>query len=98
MDEFHLFESAIKEFGPLVALIAYYIWRDFLTAKQNVLREARMGERINQLEDFQRGELSDTLKTVTKVMADFTVAVKSRPCLLEQNLDFDDDAPRNKRR
>lgn len=87
-----IFISVLKEFGPFVALVAYYVWRDFLTAKQAVLREGRMTDRIQALEDYQRGELAKMAgeairqqAATTSALEQFVETVKTRPCLLHEH-------------
>ena len=87
----------VKEFGPLIALIFYYIWRDFVTSKQNVLREVRLVDRVTQLEDFQRGELTSALREVTKTMSEFVAQVDKHPCLLTREVNMDVDQPIKRR-
>lgn len=81
--------SILKEFGPVVGLIAYYVWRDFVNAKLSALREARLAERLTFLEDYIRGELVQTIRQATlqssqvvTALEEFVDAAKTRPCLV----------------
>lgn len=55
--------QAIKEFGPQIGLICFFIWRDFN-------REKSMGARLLRLEEYQRGELENMIRTTQKVIQD----------------------------
>lgn len=57
--------DAGKEYGPVAALIAVYVWRD-------IVREDKMGKRLTQLEGAIQGELKDLLEKCLKVIEDNT--------------------------
>jgi hypothetical protein len=50
--------EAIKNFGPLLALIVFFIWRDYR-------REDKLAQRIESLEQYQRETLVDLLRKTT---------------------------------
>ena len=76
----------MKLFGPTVAAIAFFIWRD---AK----RESRMANRMDQTEDYVRQTLTGMLAETTKAVSDqaesnreLCAALDRRPCLAQERL------------
>ena len=62
----------LKNFGPLLVAIVFFIWRDYR-------REDRLSGRIEQLEDEQREVILPLVKESTAVIAKNTE-------VMEQNL------------
>ena len=56
------FVSLIREFGPWVAAVVFFIWRDFK-------REERLLGRIIILEDQQRGVILPLVEKTATVIA-----------------------------
>ena len=50
-----------KEFGPLIGVILFFIWRDWK-------REEDLVERVRKLENFQQTTLVELNKTSTQVI------------------------------
>lgn len=68
--------SVIEKYGPVVAVVAYFLVRDQAREKRDKSREDRMGRRINTLEDFQSGKLMEMLEKNVKALDDVAVAIK----------------------
>jgi hypothetical protein len=75
----------IKEVGPFICLIFFFIWRDYR-------REIDLSLRIRALEDYQTKELVDLAKSTieaingnTQVMTGLVAALRARPCLMGEN-------------
>ena len=73
--------TLVKEFGPLVAILLFFIWRDYV-------REQRMTDRIRKIEDYQRDKLeslvtatSNLIKENIEVKKDLIETMDLRPCL-----------------
>ena len=84
-----LLVEVLKLYGPFAALVVYYVWRDFITAKASALREERLLSRLNQIEDFQRKEMSDMVYAMNDALKENTLAnmrlseaIESKPCLM----------------
>lgn len=57
------FIAVMKEYGPFVALIGFFVWRDYK-------REQSLGKVIMELQEFQRNTLLTLIqKTTEAVMA-----------------------------
>lgn len=73
--------ALVKQFGPIVAIFVFFIWRDYR-------REESMTTRIQAVEDYIRGRLENLVVESTKVIKDNTETRKDlietldlRPCL-----------------
>lgn len=54
-------QSMIRELGPLMGVILFFIWRDWK-------REARLSARIEKLEDYQKETLAHLIEKGTVVL------------------------------
>lgn len=68
--------SVLKQYGPLVVVVAFLLW-------QGWVRETRMGKRIVKLEDEQRNVLMPILERCADVIAQNTLMMER----LEKALD-----------
>jgi hypothetical protein len=66
----------VKQYGPLVLMMAFLLW-------QGWMRECRLGNRINKLEDEQRKVLLPLVRKCTKVITRNTLIMRR----LERALD-----------
>ena len=56
------FVDLMKDFGPLVGIVLFFIWRDWR-------REENLVERVKDLETFNTEVLTDMVKTNAAVIA-----------------------------
>lgn len=61
--------NILKDFGPLLGVILFFIWRDWK-------REEGLTERIQALEKYQQETLIKLVKTNTEVIASNTQQLK----------------------
>jgi hypothetical protein len=54
--------AVLKDFGPLVGTILFFIWRDWR-------REENLVERVKQLEDFNTEVLTQMVKEMSGIIA-----------------------------
>jgi hypothetical protein len=66
----------LRQYGPLVLVVGFFLW-------QNWLRELRMSNRINKLEDEQRKVLLPMVERCTDVISQNTAMMER----LEKALD-----------
>jgi len=59
----------LKDFGPVLGVILFFIWRDWK-------REDRMVERITALEEFQSEQLIQLITKTNEVVAHNTEQLK----------------------
>ena len=64
------FLPLLKDFGPLVGIILFFIWRDWR-------REENLVERVQKLEEFNTKILSNLVKEQAAVIATNTEVIKS---------------------
>jgi hypothetical protein len=65
--------TAAKEFGPIVLLFAFFVWRDWK-------REERMAKRL----DMQWEQLANLHRRGNEVLRDLCDVLRSRPCLADE--------------
>jgi len=58
----HEYITVLKEFGPVLGIILFFIWRDWK-------REDRLVNRLESLEQFQRDKLMAVIENTTEVVA-----------------------------
>jgi len=78
------FVELTKSVGPIIALLMFFIWRDFR-------REQTMTKRIQDVEDYQKNRLEQLVVESSRIMGEVAEANKSlatalenRPCLRER--------------
>lgn len=87
--------TAVTSLGGMAGIIGYFINRDKEQTKRErekedkrvvteLEREKRLADRINLLEDFQRDQILKLTERTLTVIAEFSQAVSTRPCLLNQ--------------
>lgn len=59
----------LKDFGPLIGVIIFFIWRDWK-------REENLVERVTKLEDFNTEVLTNIVKEQAQVIATNTEVIK----------------------
>lgn len=64
------FMDLLKDFGPLVGIVIFFIWRDWR-------REENLVERVQKLEDFNTEVLSNMVKEQAAVIATNTEVIKA---------------------
>lgn len=75
MDILHV----LREFGPLIGVVVFFIWRDWK-------RESSLSDRIVALEEQQRDVLLQTIKETTSVVERNTVVMEQNTRVMEQNV------------
>ena len=68
-------------YGPVIAVIAFYIWRDWRRENQQGVREEKLVVRLNKLEDYQRNKLEGLVVANTETQRALTQALNLRPCI-----------------
>lgn len=73
--------QAIKEFGPQIGILCFFIWRDYN-------REKSMNTRLIKLEDYQKTKLESLIVTTQAAILDnmhhfknLTDVLITRPCI-----------------
>jgi hypothetical protein len=61
--------SLLKDFGPLIGIVLFFIWRDWK-------REEGLVERVRKLEDFNTEVLTNIVRESTAVIATNTAQLK----------------------
>ena len=64
-----MWTELISNFGPWIGVILFFIWRDWK-------REDRLNQRVERLEDYQKGILVDLIEKSTTVLAQNTECLK----------------------
>ena len=59
----------LRELGPLIGVITFFIWRDWK-------REARLSKRIEKLEDYQRETLTHLVEKGTAALVQSSEVIK----------------------
>jgi hypothetical protein len=77
MDMFIDVISLLKQYGPLVLVIAFFLW-------QGWVREGRMTKRIEKLEDEQRNVLMPLVERCADVIAQNTMMMERLEKALEK--------------
>lgn len=60
----------LKDFGPLIGIVLFFIWRDWR-------REENLVERVEKLEDFNTEVLTNLVKEQAGVIATNTEVIKA---------------------
>jgi len=68
----------LKQYGPLVLVVAFLLW-------QGWVRECRMGKRIVRLEDQQRNVLMPLVARCADVIAQNTLMMERLERVLDRN-------------
>ena len=74
-----LFLTVLQEAGPVVALIGFFVWKDYK-------REAMLNARLAQSEEYQRDIVAKLLERVVCALEHNNSSLdllKERPCMLE---------------
>jgi hypothetical protein len=66
----------LQNFGPLAAILAYFLWRDHRREEQDLIEKARLETRITEIEDYQRNTLERTLRENTEVVKRVVEAIE----------------------
>ena len=78
--DFATITAFAKEFGPWVVLCGFLVW-------QSYRRELRMAKRLDHVEDQIREQLVRVIEKNSSIMGQVLAALRSRPCLLEEDRD-----------
>lgn len=62
--------ALIKQFGPMLVAVVFFIWRDWK-------REDRLMKRIDKLEDEQRNVILPLVTQCTKVISENTTVMEA---------------------
>ncbi len=90
-----------KIFGVPVALLAFFVWRDYKRSKRDEEIQDQLATKLQANEDFQKNELlalavenkgvveqnTAAIKNQTETLKDFSQAFKKRPCMVEDGDD-----------
>ena len=79
MDDFTDLMWLVKQFGPLLIAVIFFLWRDYR-------REDRLATRIETLEDEQREVLLPLVKKCSTVITQNTVVMQRLERALERPL------------
>ena len=71
------FIDILKDFGPLVGIVLFFIWRDWK-------REENLVERVTKLEDFNTEVLTNIVKETTSVIATNTEQLRIMNALMSR--------------
>ena len=71
------FMNLLKDFGPLVGIILFFIWRDWK-------REENLVDRVSKLEDFNTDVLTNIVKDTTSVIATNTEQLRIMNALMSR--------------
>ena len=80
-------QAVIRELGPLMGVILFFIWRDWK-------RETRLSTRVEKLEDYQKETLVHLVEKGTTVLVQNSEMMKwvgrviERLCIRCPNVDF----------
>lgn len=94
----HWLEIA-KVFGLPVALLIFFIWRDYMRSKRDEKTQTELAAKLQATEDFQRNELQNlavenkevivkntmAIEQQTETMKGFSKALLKRPCMAEDD-------------
>ena len=72
-----VFLETVKTAGPIVALIGFFIWRDYV-------RERNLSNKIQNLEDYVKGKLLNALTETTTAIAYNTKVMEDAARLIQQ--------------
>lgn len=62
-------QSMIRDFGPLMGVVLFFIWRDWK-------REARLSERVEKLEDYQKETITHLVEKGTAALAQSSEVIR----------------------
>lgn len=93
------FIEIAKVFGLPVALLVFFIWRDYMRSKRDEKTQDAMTARLQAAEDFQKNELQNlavenrdvvvkntaAIEQHTETMKGFSRALLRRPCMAEED-------------
>ena len=71
------FIDILKDFGPLVGIVLFFIWRDWK-------REENLVDRVTKLEDFNTEVLTNIVKETTSVIATNTEQLRIMNALMSR--------------
>ena len=71
----------LKDFGPLVGVVIFFIWRDWK-------REENLVERVQKLEDFNTEVLANIVKEQAGIIATNTEVIKANTAQLRSMADL----------
>jgi len=69
------FVALMKDFGPLVGIVLFFIWRDWR-------REENLVDRVEKLEEFNTTVLTNMVKETTAVIATNTEQIRAITVLM----------------
>lgn len=75
--------SLVSNYGPLAAIVAWFLYRDKDRDKQNLERERRMADRLDAVEDDNRKLVASALKELTETFKTLYNELLKRPCFYE---------------
>jgi hypothetical protein len=61
--------AILKEFGPFVGIIAFFVWRDWR-------REEKLYDRVEKLETYQKDMLENLVEKSTSALAQSSECIK----------------------
>lgn len=70
------FINLLKDFGPLVGVVIFFIWRDWK-------REENLVDRVQKLEDFNTEVLSNMVRDQAAVIATNTEVIRANTLQLK---------------
>jgi len=93
------FIEIAKVFGLPVALLVFFIWRDYMRSKSDEKIRIDLASKLQATEDFQKNQLTAlavenkevvvkntmAIEQQTETMKGFSKALLKRPCMAEEN-------------
>jgi len=90
-----------KVFGLPVALLVFFVWRDYMRSKRDEITQAELSAKLQATEDFQKNELqtlavenrdvvvknTSAIEQQTETMKSFSKALLKRPCMVKDEDD-----------
>lgn len=70
----------LKDFGPVIGIILFFIWRDWK-------REEGLVERVQKLEDFNTKVLTDMVKEQSRTIATCTSVIAANTEVIKTNME-----------
>jgi hypothetical protein len=89
--ELKMFLTLIGQYGLPIALVVYFVWRDYVREQRAVMKEAELISHIQSLEAEMRQLLIEMVNKTTglimtnhEIMKDFASIMTIRPCLADE--------------
>jgi hypothetical protein len=68
------FITLAEKFGLQIALVAFFVWRDWV-------REKYLSQRLDEVQDARTAELAGVIRDNSEAMRSLKGALEDRPCM-----------------